>query len=155
MSDLTAVESLPRTKAEPRFSLARFLSSPLLSLGLLLCLTAVGVRWSQVEAVRHAPDVPGYNWGQHPHTLLLAYPSKDCGCGESPTERVRAALKDGQDVLVMSPAPSPPLLALQRANFPASRVFVVTNARAEDVQRFSRDNLATVSVVNGRITKVS
>ena len=85
--------------------LTRVSSSSLLCACLLLAISAVAAAWNKTDAAQRAPAIPGYNWDKHPNTLLIAYPTKDCGCGSSPVERVEEGLKHGLDVLVIaSPA---------------------------------------------------
>lgn len=123
---------------------------------LLLAAFALAARLHRVDAAFAAPTVPGYDWAKHPNTLLLIYPTADCGCGPAPAERVQEGLKRGHDVLVVAAKPSKELNALKTQFFPRARFALVTNLDSAIIKRFSpEDKVATVWIENGRIARRS
>ena len=73
-----------------------------------LCLTgatvALGVKLALLYAALSAPLIPGWNWGDHPNTLLIAYKASTCGCGAHFTDAVSQGEQHHADVLVVASA---------------------------------------------------
>lgn len=134
------------------FYLKRTFDSPLLFFVLLPLVFILANTWYRTEASLRAPHIEGYDWAQHPNTLLIAFPSEDCGCGKSPLDRVKIGLDQGFDVMVIAPASTSNLQSLKRHKFPASRFTMLTNMSKAMIQRFcSGKEPVEIPVRNGRL----
>lgn len=131
------------------------MGSPVLSLFLLTAIFGLMAVWHlNANAAKLPPSITGFEWSQHPNTLLISYPANECGCGPAPSERVSEGLAQGEDVLVIASAPSPRLDALRKMPFPRLRFLLVDNVSENVIRRFSpRDQAVEIQVRQGQIVK--
>lgn len=132
---------------------ARVVDSPLFLICLSLAMSALTAIYYQAGQVQPIPPIAGHDWTKHPNTLLVSYPSDDCGCGSSPSDWVRAGIKQGLFVLVVSPHLNDDLNRLKK-QLSSNRLAVTTNGSREIISRFSpRKSIAGVLLRNGQIIR--
>ena len=145
----------------PVSAFARFWSSPLLSVILGVSFLTLGGIFlhaqSAQRAAHSAPQLTGYDWSQHPETLLVVYPLADAcsSCNLSIAGWAERGLKANLDVVVIANKPNSELKQLRESlSFPPSpqRLSIVTGVAPEIIKRFSiGDKIGGVRVHNGRI----
>lgn len=130
--------------------LARLMGSPVLFVVLFISAFGLAAAWQKAENAKAPPAIAGYDWAQHPDTLLISVPPTDCDCGLTPSEWAKQGISHKLDVLVLSDKKQPAWSALKRL-FP-QRVSIFTNADAGVVKRLSLRGKTTATWVrSGRM----
>jgi hypothetical protein len=78
--------------------------SPITFLCLAAATLALAVKFALLYTALSAPAIPGWNWGDHPNTVLIAYRAASCGCGAHLTDAVSQGEQHHADVLVVASA---------------------------------------------------
>ena len=94
------VNSMPKVWGR----LSGLASSPIV----FLCLTAVTAvlvaKLVLLYTSMAAPAIHGWNWSDHPNTLLIAYRASTCGCGAHLADAVSQGVQHHAEVLVVASA---------------------------------------------------
>ncbi len=139
----------------PRPTRWSLLSSPYLLVLLLLTASALATVATRRWTAGRAPSIPGFNWSQHPNSLLLATPLADaCStCNLSLAGWATLGFQSGFDVVVVAARPTIELKAL-RKQFPQARLSIVTDVAEATIKRFSQgDKIGGVLIRQGRILR--
>jgi len=122
-----------------------------------LCLAAVTVALTAKLALLYtalaAPAIQGWNWSDHPNTLLIAYRASTCGCGAHLSEAISQGTQHHADVLVVASAADTgdASLAPVRAD---RRVRVLSGISPQTLSRLlPKGGTAILNVQHGRITR--
>lgn len=136
--------------------LTRLLDGPLLFVGLSATTVALTVKFALLYTALHAalaaPAIQGWNWGNHPNTLLIAYKATTCGCGAHLSYAISQGIKHHADVVVVASAADArdASLAPVRAD---RRVQILTSASSQTLFRLlPKGGTAILNVQHGRIT---
>ncbi len=54
--------------------------SPLLLMSFLMFSLGLAIAWFQTSSKLKPPQLEGWDWSKHSHTLLVSFPPEDCGC---------------------------------------------------------------------------
>lgn len=125
---------------------------------LLICgvFVALGLtaNWYRTYAALTPPHISGYDWAKHPNVLLVSYPPDDCNCGAAPSKWVRAALRNGLDVVVIASRPNRELDVLQKTRLSAPHLAVFPHTNPDLIKSLSPNETTTgLRVRNGRIIR--
>lgn len=132
---------------------ARFIDSPFLFVCLAGATVALGVKLALLYAVLAAPPLQGWNWGDHPNTLLIAYKASACGCGAHLTDAISQGVQHHADVVVVASAADAggAGLAAVRAD---RRVRLLSGIPPQTLLRLlPKGGTAILNVQHGRITR--
>ena len=132
--------------------LARFVESPFLFICLAGATLALGVKLALLYAALSAPAIPGWNWSEHPNTLLIAYRASTCGCGAHLSGAISQAANHHAEVLVVASASDKADAGL--AGITADpRTRLITGVGEKDLRRLSPlGRTAILSIQHGRIS---
>jgi len=134
--------------------LSRWMEHPLTLVSLVTVAGVLAVSWRRAVATPTAPDLPNYNWVQHPKTLMIVQPDKDCGCGGTPCAPVEAASKKGWDVLYLTGALTSDLKALQKEFRSSKHFLLLSNTQPALIRQFApKDRSVFFSIKEGKITE--
>ena len=140
----------PKVKGWNRLS--GLAASPITFLYLAAVTLVLAAKLSLLYAALSAPAIPGWNWGDHPHTLLIAYKAASCGCGAHLTDAISQGEQHHADVLVVSSAAdagSKGLVAVRADR----RVHLISGIPSRTLLRFlPKGGTAILNVQHGRIT---
>lgn len=126
-------------------------NSPILSGILLAVVLLLIVVWRTANAGLIPPSVEGYNWREHPNTLMIFYRG-DC-CGLPVSAWVEEGLGRKLDVLVVSDRSRAELNDLKK-QFSSDRLVVVNNLDRETMIQFAPDEkTVALRVKDGTITR--
>jgi len=132
----------------------RFLSlsdSPISTIALVAVLLFLSGSWYRADLARRAPTLTGYDWGAHPKSLMIVVPPDECGCGTSPKELARDALRRGFHVVVAYSAMNAPMQQVKESHWDNDQVSLVV-VPPPLVARFAPNKTTElVQVTNGRI----
>ena len=136
---------------------ASLFGSPLLFLCLSATTVALAVKlallYTTLHAALAAPAIPGWNWENHPNTLLIAYKATTCGCGAHLTDVISQGVQHHADVVVVASAADArdASLAPVRAD---RRVQILSGISPQTLSRLlPKGGTAILNVQHGRITR--
>lgn len=132
-------------------------NSPLFSACLVCACAALLLAMRGQQSREIAPNVAGYNWKQHPNTLLIIQrAASSCGCTPKLSELALTGLSHDLDVLVVANPQAGEGEALKRAAL-SPRVSIVMPIPPELLKRFcpQQQELVMVRVRDGRITRTA
>ncbi len=96
--------------------------------------------------------IPGWNWGSHPNTLLIAYRASTCGCGAHFSDAISQGAKHHADVLVVASVADAKgaSLAPIRAD---PHVWILSSIPSQTLSRLlPKGGTAILNIQHGRIT---
>lgn len=131
---------------------SRLAASPLTFFSLAGVTVALVVKFALLYSVLAAPAVQGWNWGDHPNTLLIAYRASTCGCGAHLSGAITEGKQHHADVLVVASAAdaADASLALVRAD---RRVHILSGISPRTLSHLlPKGGTAILNVQHGRIT---
>lgn len=116
---------------------SRWMEHPLTSLSLVVVAVVLTVSWRRAASAFDAPTVSNYSWIQHTKTLMIVQPSKDCGCGGMPEAAIKAALKNGWDVLYLTSAMTSDLETLQQEFLSSKHFLLLSHTQPALIKKFA------------------
>ncbi len=97
------------------------------------------------------PDLPGYSWSTQPNSVLIVVPPDDCGCGVTPEQLTREAVRRGLHVVIAYSAKNPSIRQAKRISWPTNTVSFV-DVQPSFIARFaSHKKIAILQVKDGAI----
>lgn len=129
--------------------LVRLADSPVLLACLLLLAAVLAAASYRKASASTPPPVSGFNWAQHPDTLLLAVPPGDCGCGLSLSEWVRMGVGQRLHVLIVASQANDSLKALEQAKLPVRSVSILSGVDARTIKQLAPKDQVTATLVRG------
>ncbi len=131
--------------------LSNLLNSPVSLVVLSLAIVGLAFKWHAIQKSSDAPILPGWNWSSHPNSLLIYYPSTDCGCGPGLLPALNQAQSGRLDVIVVSDVQGQKLAAVTQ-QVKSSHVPLVVCANLQSMSPLLRsNNTMLIHVRNGRV----
>ncbi len=146
-------EQYANTKSKLWGRLSGLVASPITFLCLAAVTLALAAKLVLLYTALAAPAITGWNWGDHPNTLLIAYRASACGCGAHLTDAISQGAQHHADVLVVASAADAGStgLAAVRAD---RRVRLLSGVSSQTLQRLlPTGGTAILNVQHGRITR--
>jgi len=131
--------------------ISRLGSSPVTFLCLAAATLALAAKLALLYTALNAPAIPGWSWGRHPNTLLVAYRASACGCGAHLDDAISRAAQHHAQVLVVASASDAgdARLATIRGD---RRVRVITGIQGQALRSLSPTGRTTIlNIQHGRI----